>query len=329
VYPPKIIQTAGQMPKKVARAGAAVMNNTQIYAAITEKIIANLETAGSWKKLWQIPSPVSLNGHYYRGINRLILSSDPFKSRVYGTFQQIRANGGKVRKGEKATVVVFWKSSIHTDEVTKEQKRMFLLRYFHIFNTEQADFDQQGLDKIAQLQNFVEERHTESHVDAEQIITCYRNKPEIIFSDKDDRAYYSPIADMISIPKMKYFANPSDFFGTLYHECIHSVGHPKRLNRFDLISNRFGDEPYSKEELVAELGASYLSEIAHLELNIRNSAAYISGWASKLRDNQKWILWAASRAEKAADYILGINSEEQVLADSSEEEILEPAIASV
>jgi antirestriction protein ArdC len=327
VFPPKIIQTAGQMPKKITRAGAFPMTKSEIYAAITEKIIANLETAGSWKKLWQIPSPVSLNGHYYRGINRLILSSDPFKSRVYGTFQQIRANGGKVRKGEKATVVVFWKSSIHTDEVTQETKKMFLLRYFHIFNTEQADFDQQGLDKIAQLQNLVEERHNESHIDAEQIITGYHNKPDIHFSDKDDRAYYSPMADMISVPQMKYFATPSEFFKTIYHELGHSTGHPKRLNRFDFMSNCFGDEPYSKEELVAELCSSYLAEIAHLELNIRNSAAYISGWASKLRDNQKWILWAASRAEKAADYILGITSEEQVPTDSSEEAILEPALA--
>ena len=147
------------------------MNNTQIYAAITEKIIANLETAGSWKKLWQIPSPVSLNGHYYRGINRLILSSDPFKSRVYGTFQQIRANGGKVGKGEKATVVVFWKMSVNKDEATQETKRMFLLRYFHVFNTDQADFDEQGLAKIDQLQSLVEEKHNESHVDAEEIIT--------------------------------------------------------------------------------------------------------------------------------------------------------------
>jgi antirestriction protein ArdC len=207
------------------------MNNTQIYAAITEKIIANLETAGSWKKLWQIPSPVSLNGHYYRGINRLILSSDPFKSRVYGTFQQIRANGGKVRKGEKATVVVFWKMSVNKDETTQENKRMFLLRYFHVFNTDQADFDEQDLAKIDQLQSLVEEKHNESHVEAEEIITGYQNKPDIHFSDKDDRAYYSPVADMISVPQMKYFANASEFFRTLYHELGHSTGHPKRLYR--------------------------------------------------------------------------------------------------
>ena len=75
------------------------------------------------------------------------------------------------------------------------------------------------------------------------------------------------------------------------------------------MSNRFGDEPYSKEELVAELCSSYLAKIAHLELNIRNFAAYISGWALKLRDNQKWILWAASRAEKASNHILKIVSE--------------------
>jgi antirestriction protein ArdC len=93
------------------------MNNSQIYAAITEKIIANLETAGSWMKLWQVPSPVTMNGHYYRGINRLALSSDPYKSRVYGTFQQIRSNGGQVRKGEKSTIVVFWKTGMEQEDI--------------------------------------------------------------------------------------------------------------------------------------------------------------------------------------------------------------------
>jgi antirestriction protein ArdC len=72
------------------------------------------------------------------------------------------------------------------------------------------------------------------------------------------------------------------------------------------MSNSFGDIPYSKEELVAELCSSFLAGIAHLDLDIRNSAAYIKGWASALRDNQKWVMWAAARAEKAADHILGI-----------------------
>ena len=98
------------------------------------------------------------------------------------------------------------------------------------------------------------------------------------------------------------------------------------------MSNSFGDIPYSKEELVAELGSSFLAGIAHLDLDIRNSAAYIKGWASALRDNQKWVMWAATRAEKAADHILSIDSsyvpseEKTTAAVVSEAPVLEPAL---
>ncbi len=130
------------------------MNNAEVYAAITEKIIANLETAGSWQKFWDLPSPVSLNGHIYRGINYLILSSDQYKSRVYGTFGQIRANGGQVRKGEKSTLIVFWKKTDLKNASTGETDSKFILRYYHIFNSEQAHFDETGKQKIAELDKF-------------------------------------------------------------------------------------------------------------------------------------------------------------------------------
>jgi len=308
------------------------MNNSQIYAAITEKIIANLETAGSWMKLWQVPTPVSINGHYYRGINRLVLSSDPYKSRVYGTFQQIRANGGQVRKGEKSTIIVFWKNSMEQDETTGEKKKMFLLKFYHVFNSEQADFDEQGTKKIAELQNLVNEKVNSEHMEAESIIEGYENRPDIHYSDKEDRAYYAPMADMISVPDKKYFKNSSAFYRTLFHELCHSTGHPKRLNRYDGMSNSFGDIPYSKEELVAELCSSFLAGIAHLDLDIRNSAAYIRGWASALRDNQKWVMWAAARAEKAADHILGnassyaVSEEKSTAEVVSEVPVLEPVL---
>jgi antirestriction protein ArdC len=308
------------------------MNNSQIYAAITEKIIANLETAGSWMKLWQVPSPVSMIGHYYRGINRLVLSSDPYKSRVYGTFQQIRSNGGQVRKGEKSTIVVFWKTGLEQDEATGNTKKTFLLRFYHVFNSEQADFDEQGQQKIAQLQNLVDEKVNDEYMEAESIIEGYAGRPEIIYSDKDDNAFYAPVADMISVPNRKYFTNSSAFYRVLYHELGHSTVHPKRLNRYDGMSNSFGDIPYSKEELVAELCSSFLSGIAHLDPDIRNSAAYIRGWASALRDNQKWVMWAAARAEKAADHILGIDSSysasgEKTTAEvTSEVPVLEPVL---
>ena len=117
-----------------------------------------------------------------------------------------------------------------------------------------------------------------------------------------------------------------------YRHNIHSVGHPKRLNRFDGMSNSYGDIPYSKEELIAELGSAFLSGIAHLDMDIRNSAAYIKGWASALRDNQKWIMWAAARAEKSADYILGIESSYSASGEKTTAEvtievpILEPVL---
>ena len=292
------------MPKQVSRAGAKQLNTAEVYAQITEKIIANLETSGSWTKLWQVPSPVSLMGYYYRGINRLILSIDPYKSRVYGTFQQIRSNGGMVRKGEKSTVIVFWKKSIGEDKETKEKKNLFLLKYYHIFNSEQADFDEQGTAKIAQLQNLVDEKVNSEYQAAQSIVDGYPNPPYIYYNDKEDRACYSPMADQITIPEMKYFVSSDAFYRVLFHEMGHSTGHPKRLDRYDGMSNHFGDIPYSKEELVAELCSAFLGGIANLDPDLRNSAAYIRGWALALRDNQKWIMWAAARAEKAADHIL-------------------------
>ncbi len=285
------------------------MNNAELYRTITERIITNLETAGSWMKLWQVPSPISLHGHYYRGINRMVLSSDPYKSRVYGTFKQIRENGGQVRKGEHATLIVFWKRSTSKDRVTKEEKSLFLLRYFYIFNTEQADFDEIGMQKIEKLNLLVSEKVNAEHQDAQAIVDGYKHRPEIIFSDKDDRAFYSPMADMISVPDKRFFDTTTAFYATLFHEMGHSTGHPKRLNRIEGMSNRFGDIPYSKEELVAELCSSFLCGIAGLGSDVRNSTAYIKSWTSALRDNEKWIMWASSKAEKAADHILGIEKQ--------------------
>lgn len=281
------------------------MNKKEVYAAVTAKIIANLETAGSWMKMWKVSTPVSLNGHVYRGINRLVLSCDSYKSRVYGTFAQVRSNGGMVRKGEKSSLVVFWKKSIAIDEVTKESKMMFLLKYYHVFNSEQADFDEQGNAKIAQMNQDIADFQKASILSAEEIIQGYPNPPHIRYSNKEDRAYYSPTPDMISIPEMKFFQTADSFYKTLFHEMGHSTGHQKRLDRLEGFVVK-GDETYSKEELVAEMCSAFLSGIADLDLDIRNSAAYIKGWSTVLRNNENWVMWAASRAEKAADHILGI-----------------------
>ena len=124
------------------------------------------------------------------------------------------------------------------------------------------------------------------------------------------------------MPSENQYATAEDFYRIIYHELGHASGHPKRLNRFEAFSNKFGDELYSKEELVAELCSSFLADRAGLTNRQRNSNAYIRNWAESLRENQKWIMWAASRAEKAAEYILGT---EQVILD--EEEVQVPELA--
>ena len=155
---------------------------------------------------------------------------------------------------------------------------------------------------------------------AEQIISGYKGKPEIYFEDSIVSTSYSPVADVITMPSENQYSTPEDFYRILFHEYGHSTGHPKRLNRFEAFQNKFGDEPYSKEELVAELCSSFLSDRAGLTQRQRNSNAYLRDWATSLRDNQKWIMWAASRAEKAANYILAT---EQVMAGQDETRVPE------
>ncbi|MDP1624334.1 MAG: ArdC-like ssDNA-binding domain-containing protein [bacterium] len=199
------------------------MNNAEVYAAITEKIIANLEISGSWQKFWDLPSPVSLNGHFYRGINNLILSNDQFKSRVYGTFGQIRTNGGQVRKGEKSTLIVFWKKTDLKNASTVETDSKFILRYYHIFNSEQAHFDNTGKQKIAELDKATIDRKSAQHVPAEQIISGYKGRPEIQYANLDVSPNYSPVADLITMPSENQYATTEDFFRIIYHELGHNA----------------------------------------------------------------------------------------------------------
>ena len=202
------------------------MIKSEIYAAITEKIIANLESCGSWQQMWRTVSPVSLNGHVYRGINRLMLANDRFQSRVYGTFQQIRANGGQVRKGEKSTLVVFWKKLKSTDPVTLEEKSKFLLRYYHVFNTDQAHFDEIGKQKIEKMNGSTP---LQTISEAEQIISGYRDAPKIIHTNSENAPCYYPSIDEIHLPPMSSFITAEAYFRVSYHESVHSTSSEMKI----------------------------------------------------------------------------------------------------
>ena len=277
-----------------------------IYQRITKQILHNLEKAGSWQKLWDTPVPVSLNKHKYRGINHLLLSTSDHSSPVWGTFNQVRKNSGTVNKGEKSTLVVFWKKTTYqkVDQDTGEifDENRFLLRYYNVFNSQQCTFDAIGQEKINQLARVSESRFNERCLPAEQIVEGMPDRPKISLGLHETPCYV-PATDEIRLPDLQYFNNSDAFYAAYYHELVHSTGAKHRLNRFE--ADQFSNETsYSKEELVAEIGASYLCAIAGIEPNVENAAAYVKSWLKVLESNPSWIVWAASKAQKACEFIV-------------------------
>ncbi len=276
----------------------------------------NLKTAGSWQKLWSFSDPVSLKGHMYTGINHLLLASSGHKSPVWGTFNQVRQNGGSVNRGEKSSIVVFWKKlqSINVDPDTGKPvtENHFILRYYNVFNADQCSFDQIGQDKVKQLAGESDESSNVRNMHADRIIEQMPNKPVVLHGNYNP--CYVPASDEIRMPDIEKFKSSEAYYSALYHEGIHSTGAKKRLDRIK--SDHFLNEhAYSREELVAELGSAFLCNIAGIDHNIENTAAYLKSWLTVLENNPSWITWAASRAQKACEYIIpSMASAEKVAA---------------
>lgn len=287
-----------------------------LYAEVTDAIIRKLEEGTvPWHQPWNatdgLPRSIS-TGKAYRGINPFWLSitamEKGYRSPFWGTFKAIQTVGGKVRKGERATPVVFWKmvrvklSAQEAAETGKTHKTLPILRYFNVFNAEQADdmpekylasdADPDGFDPVAE---------------AELIVKGYADGPQVHHGG--NRAYYRPSADHIGMPEPDAFDSAEHYYSTLFHEMTHSTGHEKRLARPTLMeSHSFGDESYSKEELVAEMGAAMLSGHAGIvQRTIDESAAYLAGWLKVLKADKKLLIGAAGQAQRAADHILGVS----------------------
>jgi antirestriction protein ArdC len=213
--------------------------------------------------------------------------------------KQANAKGGKIRKGEKSTLVIFWKHNTVTQETQSgeiTEKQIPLLRYYLVFNVEQCD----RLDLPA-----LKTRKVDVIAEAEAILAGMPNPPRIDH-DGGTRAFYRPQLDSIHLPQQGSFDSAGEYYSTLFHELSHSTGHQSRINRQTLTEVvPFGSETYSREELVAEFGSAFLCAHAGIETTLDNSAAYIAGWLKALRNDKKLAIIAASQGHKAADYILG------------------------
>jgi antirestriction protein ArdC len=289
------------------------MNRTEIETKVTEAIVASLESGvAPWTKPWVSAAgdlPLSLStGRPYRGGNMMILAllkqMGGYESPFWGTFRQINGFGGRVRKGEEATPVVFWKM------IEKEDgDKLPLLRYYNVFNLDQTE----GVELPPRASKLIESDLPPVEVPAavESVLAAYVGGPAIVH-ERGDSATYSPAQDRIRLPELDQFARPEDYAGTLFHELVHSTGHPDRLSRITAGSTQFGCELYAEEELVAEIGAQMLAATAGISLEIERSAAYVENWLGVLKGDRGLILKAAQRAQKAVDRIMGTTFGEEV-----------------
>jgi len=278
----------------------------KVYKIVTQKIIDKLnEGIIPWEKPW-IGLRNYLTKREYHGINLLLLSMDKHQSSEFITFRQVRDLKESVKKGSRADMVIFFRryevevwdkdGALELDDETGETKKelRFALRYYNVFNLDQTTIP---------LPDYGNGKQSK---ECEDILQNLKNFPAI--EEGGSVAAYSPVPDVLIIPSKREFKDREKYYSSIFHELVHSTGHETRLNRKDFKGNGFSSEKYSKEELVAEIGASFLCALCGIEnKTINNSAAYIQGWLKRLNNDSTLIISASAQAQKAVDYILGIN----------------------
>lgn len=277
-----------------------------VYELVTNRIIEQLENnIVPWEKPWSS----TLDGAFnrvskkpYSILNQMLLKYDG----EYASFKQWKDLGGHIRKAEKSEIIVFWKMypiKEKQDDGTEIIKTIPLLKYINVFHISQVD----GVEPLKQKVT-----HDIEPIDkAEKILNDYWNRENITIEHvKGDKAFYSPMFDKIQLPLFEQFKQSEEYYSTAFHESVHSTMKTSRCNRQEDRKGKvvsFGSEEYSKEELVAEVGSAQLMNMVGIETtkSFRNSTAYIQSWLKVLRNDNKFIVSASSKAEKAVNYILG------------------------
>ena len=278
-----------------------------VYEMVTERIIEQLE---SGVIPWQKPWTGSKNGAYnrvsmkpYSILNQMLLQH----SGEYATFKQWTEAGGHIRKGARSEIVTFWKMQLVEEEEedgTKVKKQIPLLRYYNVFHISQVD----GVEPKEKM----ELQEHEPIEEAERVKLEYMEREHLqIYEKITDKAFYTPTSDYIEVPCKEQYKYIEEFYSTLFHEMVHSTGHYKRLNRLESgASARFGSATYSKEELTAEIGSAMILNRLGIETEktFKNSTAYVQNWLQVLKNDNKFIISASSKSEKAVKYIFNENT---------------------
>jgi antirestriction protein ArdC len=291
-----------------------------VYARVTSQIVNAIENSqvGAWRMPWHTSgkfafSPINVTSKKpYRGVNTLCLwaaaQQKGYERGEWATYNQWQDRGAQVRKGERATTVVFWKfanSSAETqddgEEHTVSGSRLLFTRGYSVFNASQVDGYTPKPDAGAPIEERIE-------------------RAEVFFGRIDarvthlgNRAFYSPAEDTITLPPFAAFFTPTDYYSTRAHETGHWTSAAGRCNRE--LGTRFGDNAYSVEELVAELTAAFVC--SHLGLSTEprpDHARYIASWLKVLKADKRAIFTAASKAQHAADFMIQQSERAEVAA---------------
>lgn len=288
------------------------MAKVDIYQTVTDRIVDHLvevEQAGEkWTKPWFTVGntvPKSIDGRPYRGMNFLLLSllADKYPAQVFGTYRAWKRKDAQVRKGERGIMVVLWRP---TERRAKDGEKAdengmvksLFLKHYTVFAAEQVDGYE--LPAIPEVEPIAE---------AERVTAAYHEAERVGLGHGGNRAFYAPSRDSVQMPEIGQFKDAEAYHATHLHELVHSTGHETRLDR--QFGQRFGDEAYAFEELVAELGSAMLcAQIGLSPEPRRDHAQYLSHWLGILGMDKKAIFTASSQAQKAADLVLQASAAE-------------------
>jgi len=287
-----------------------------IHQTVTDNIIAAIERgAGEWKMPWHQGFghgltfiPANIEGHTYHGLNVLHLLcaclNKNYSTNVWGSFRQLQATGLQVRKGEKASILIFYKQidvEADPDDVDDDGKRR-ILKYYSVFNVEQCD----GW-VLPEAPPPVPPFEKLAHV--EQVFAA--TGCNIIVGG--NKACYERTADLVRMPDEALFIGDEfqrreAWYASLAHEVDHWTGAPHRLDRVK--GKTFGDENYSWEEITVELAAAMLCAELQITPVVREQhAAYIQHWLGVLKADKRAIFHIAAQASRAAEYVLSFSKE--------------------
>jgi len=280
------------------------------YEKVTDAIVESLQLGDiPWNSPYIRRYPQNFTkGNIYRGINYFLLGMDDALYQSYATFNQIKNNGGKVNKGAKSRLVYFFKMlEIETKQKLKStgetiKKDIPFLRTYNVFKLEDTNLDPSLFIEIGDAAN---EDKKEVHQKIDIALELFFTNTTLTQKLGGKCGTYSPMSDCVRIPDTTNYKNLDSRYSTIFHELVHATGHESRLNR-DLKGFDIDKHSYSLEELVAEMGAAILCThfgIASEKL-IENKKAYCQSWAKYLNSDTKLAYKAASKAQKAVDFIL-------------------------